>query len=187
MNVLPGGSAAASTDIKVGDRITASARATRARSPMSWLALDPTVSTDPRAPGYRGRLQILAPRDARLAGKLLSLNARRHARIAGSEEKSTPAPRCRDVRIGVILVPSFYQDFQARMKGDADFAARRATSAALIDELRTENIESLVVDLRDNGGGHLSEATSLVGLFVERGPPLAAPRNERPHRGTRRS
>jgi hypothetical protein len=40
----------------------------------------------------------------------------------------------------------------------------------LIDELKAEKIDSLVIDLRDNGGGHLSEATSLVGLFVERGP-----------------
>jgi carboxyl-terminal processing protease len=39
-----------------------------------------------------------------------------------------------------------------------------------VDELKAQGVESLVIDLRDNGGGHLSEATSLVGLFVERGP-----------------
>jgi carboxyl-terminal processing protease len=74
------------------------------------------------------------------------------------------------VRIGVISVPSFYQDFQARVKGDADYRSTTRDVRRLIDELRAEGIESLVVDLRDNGGGHLSEATSLVGLFVERGP-----------------
>ena len=67
-------------------------------------------------------------------------------------------------------MPSFYQDFQARMKGDADYRSTTRDVHRLVDELKAENIDSLVIDLRDNGGGHLSEATSLVGLFVERGP-----------------
>ncbi len=67
-------------------------------------------------------------------------------------------------------MPSFYQDFQARMKGDADYRSTTRDVHRLVDELKAEQIDSLVIDLRDNGGGHLSEATSLVGLFVERGP-----------------
>ena len=56
------------------------------------------------------------------------------------------------------------------MKGDADYRSTTRDVQRLVDELKAENIDSLVIDLRDNGGGHLSEATSLVGLFVERGP-----------------
>ena len=70
----------------------------------------------------------------------------------------------------MITVPSFYQDFQARVAGDEDYRSTTRDVRRLIEELRAEGIDSLVMDLRDNGGGHLSEATSLVGLFVERGP-----------------
>jgi len=74
------------------------------------------------------------------------------------------------LKIGVIEVPSFYQDFQARVSGDEDYRSTTRDVRRLIGELRSEGIDSLVIDLRDNGGGHLSEATGLVGLFVEHGP-----------------
>ena len=93
----------------------------------------------------------------------------------------------KELKVGVIEVPSFYQDFQARMKGDADYRSTTRDVHRLIDELKAEKIDSLVIDLRDNGGGHLSEATSLVGLFVERGPVVQLREIERPHRGARRS
>ena len=63
-----------------------------------------------------------------------------------------------------------YDIRSARMKGATDYRSRTRDVHRLIDELKAEHIDSLVIDLRDNGGGHLSEATSLVGLFVERGP-----------------
>ena len=75
-----------------------------------------------------------------------------------------------EFKIGVIEVPSFYQDFQARDAGNEDYRSTTRDVQRLIEELRKEGIDSLVIDLRDNGGGHLSEATGLVGLFVERGP-----------------
>ncbi len=76
----------------------------------------------------------------------------------------------RTLNIGVIEVPSFYQDYNARAAGAADFTSTTADVRRLIQELEQEGIDGLVIDLRNNGGGHLSEATSLTGLFVERGP-----------------
>jgi len=70
----------------------------------------------------------------------------------------------------VIEVPSFYQDYNARAAGEADFTSTTADVRRLIEELQADGIDGLVIDLRNNGGGHLSEATSLTGLFVDRGP-----------------
>ena len=73
-------------------------------------------------------------------------------------------------RIGVISVPSFYQDFDARSRGEADYVSTTRDVERLIRELEDENVDGLVIDLRGNGGGHLSEATSLSGLFIDNGP-----------------
>jgi carboxyl-terminal processing protease len=76
----------------------------------------------------------------------------------------------RDWSIGVIEVPSFYRDFRALSNGDKDFTSTTKDVKALIDELEEQGIDGLVVDLRNNGGGHLTEATALSGLFIDNGP-----------------
>mgnify|MGYP003323556582 CR=1 FL=1 len=73
-------------------------------------------------------------------------------------------------KIGVIKIPSFYQDYEARNRGDEDYKSTSRDVKKLLAELKLENIDGLVVDLRQNGGGHLSEATELSGLFVDSGP-----------------
>jgi carboxyl-terminal processing protease len=73
-------------------------------------------------------------------------------------------------RIGVIELPGFYLDFAARAKGDPDYRSSTRDVSVLIDELKKENVEALLIDLRDNGGGSLSEATELTGLFIDQGP-----------------
>ncbi len=174
MNVLPGGSAAASTEIKVGDRITAvgQGEAGAMTDVVGWR-LDDVVQLIRGPLNTVVRLQIL-PGGATPGAPETKLSLKR-AKItlesqAANKEVHTLHRGDRDLRIGVISVPSFYQDFQARMKGDADFRSTTRDVRRLVGELQTEGIDSLVIDLRGNGGGHLSEATSLVGLFVERGP-----------------
>src|SRR4029079_13290689 len=74
-------------------------------------------------------------------------------------------------KIGVITVPSFYQDFAARSRGDDDYTRTSHDVTRLIDEFKAEGgVDGIVMDLRANGGGHLSEATELSGLFIDRGP-----------------
>ncbi|MGH8129418.1 MAG: carboxy terminal-processing peptidase [Steroidobacteraceae bacterium] len=174
MNVLPGGSAAASTEIKVGDRITAVGQGeTGTMNDVVGWRLDDVVQLIRGPVNTVVRLQIL-PGGATPGSPETQLALKR-AKItlesqAAHKEVHTLHRGDRDLRIGVISVPSFYQDFQSRMKGDTDYRSTTRDVRRLVDELRAEGIDSLVVDLRDNGGGHLSEATSLVGLFVERGP-----------------
>ena len=73
-------------------------------------------------------------------------------------------------RIGVIDLPTFYVDFDGRSSGQADYRSTTRDVARLVKELQAENIDGLIIDLRGNGGGALTEATTLTGLFIEQGP-----------------
>lgn len=73
-------------------------------------------------------------------------------------------------RIGVIEVPTFYADFQAAQMGKSDYTSTTRDVARLIDELEGEGVHGLIVDLRNNSGGSLEEASTLTGLFIESGP-----------------
>jgi carboxyl-terminal processing protease len=76
----------------------------------------------------------------------------------------------RKLRIGVIELPTFYMDFDARSRGDEDFRSTTRDVRRLIEEFKDENVDAIIVDLRGNGGGSLSEATDLTGLFIDVGP-----------------
>lgn len=73
-------------------------------------------------------------------------------------------------KIGVIELPTFYIDFEAVQRRDPDYRSSSRDVQRLLEELKTQNVEAVVMDLRSNGGGSLSEANELVGLFVKRGP-----------------
>ena len=76
----------------------------------------------------------------------------------------------REWSIGVIDIPSFYRDYRALSSGDKDYKSTTKDVRRLIAELEKEGIDGLVIDLRGNGGGHLTEATALSGLFIDNGP-----------------
>jgi carboxyl-terminal processing protease len=73
-------------------------------------------------------------------------------------------------KVGVISLPAFYEDFDARRKGDKNFKSASRDVAALLIELKKDKIDSVLIDLRNNGGGSLTEAVDLAGLFVGKGP-----------------
>ena len=73
-------------------------------------------------------------------------------------------------RIGVIDIPAFYIDFEAYRRGDKNYRSTTRDVQRLIAELMAQDVEGLVIDLRDNGGGSLQEANQLTGLFIEYGP-----------------
>lgn len=76
----------------------------------------------------------------------------------------------REHRIGVIVVPTFYADFEAMERGERGYKSTTRDVAQLIEELKGEGMDALIVDVRRNGGGSLQEAVELTGLFVESGP-----------------
>lgn len=75
-----------------------------------------------------------------------------------------------NTKIGVIDLPTFYIDFAAQAEGKKDYKSTSRDVRKLIKQMLKENIDGLIVDLRNNGGGSLSEALELTGLFIDRGP-----------------
>jgi len=74
------------------------------------------------------------------------------------------------IKVGVIDLPVFYLDFAGRAKNLPDYRSSTRDVRRLINEMKAEGIQGLVVDLRNNGGGSLLEATTLTGLFIDEGP-----------------
>ncbi len=74
-----------------------------------------------------------------------------------------------DYKIGVINLPTFYFDFEAASRGEEDYKSSTRDVRVLLEELKEQEVDAVVVDLRNNGGGSLSEANQLVGLFIETG------------------
>jgi len=73
-------------------------------------------------------------------------------------------------KIGVIDVPAFYIDFEAYRKRDPNFKSTTRDVAKLVLELQADKVDGIVIDLRNNGGGSLQEATTLTDLFIDPGP-----------------
>jgi len=74
------------------------------------------------------------------------------------------------LKLGIIEIPNFYIDFNAYYRGDKDYKSTTKDVKKLLVELKNENIDGLIIDLRDNGGGSLKEANQLTGLFLKSGP-----------------
>ena len=75
-----------------------------------------------------------------------------------------------NTRIGVIELPAFYIDFAAQAEGQNDYKSTSRDVRKLIKSMVQEKIDGLIVDLRGNGGGSLSEALELTGFFIDEGP-----------------
>lgn len=73
-------------------------------------------------------------------------------------------------QVGVIEVPTFYADFKAIQQGDPNYKSTTRDVRRLIEELKAEGMDALVIDLRNNGGGSLQEADEMTGLFIKSGP-----------------
>ncbi|WP_083002363.1 carboxy terminal-processing peptidase [Halomonas sp. GT] len=87
-----------------------------------------------------------------------------HSEVIDIERDGSPH------RIGVIDIPTFYVDFDAWQAGEDEYRSTTRDVAREIENLKQEGVEGIVLDLRNNGGGALQEANSLIGLFIDRGP-----------------
>jgi carboxyl-terminal processing protease len=174
LGVLPGGPAAIDGRMKPKDRIIAVGQGDDGTmvDVIGW-ELDEVVQLIRGASGTMVRLQIMpgdtAPGEADYELDLV----RDKIKLEEQAAKSSILDIDRDAqsfRVGIIEVPSFYQDFDARSRGEKDFVSTTRDVRRLIGELEAEDVDGLVIDLRGNGGGHLSEATALSGLFIDSGP-----------------
>ncbi|NWD69575.1 carboxy terminal-processing peptidase [Pseudomonas gingeri] len=76
----------------------------------------------------------------------------------------------KDYKLGVIDIPAFYLDFKAFRAGDPEYKSTTRDVKKLLGELQKEGVDGVVIDLRNNGGGSLQEATELTSLFIDKGP-----------------
>ncbi len=79
-------------------------------------------------------------------------------------------PNGQPFRVGVISLPSFYMDMEGARAGDPNFKSTTRDVRRLLEELNREEVDAVVVDLRFNGGGSLTEAVNMTGLFIDKGP-----------------
>ena len=174
IDVIAGGPAAVSGKLAANDRITAvgEGKTGELTDVIGWR-LDDVVQKIRGPGGTLVRLQVLpagaAPGSAQ---KIVEFTRNRVSLEAQASHKAMRVVQRngRDVKVGVITVPSFYQDYDASRAGAKDFRSTTRDVQRLIDELRKDGAEVLIMDLRANGGGYLPEAESLTGLFIDRGP-----------------
>lgn len=174
-SLLSGGPAAAANTLKPNDRILAvgQGREGALADVVGWR-LDDVVQLIRGKGDTLVRLQVLpagaAPgTDVKIIeltrGKVTLENqaARKELRKVSVGE--------RELRVGVITVPGFYEDNDARGAGDANYRTTARDVRRLIGELQAQGpLDALLLDLRGDGGGYLPEALALSGLFIDQGP-----------------
>jgi carboxyl-terminal processing protease len=174
MDVIAGGPAATSGKIAATDRITAvgEGKSGELLDVIGWR-LDDVVQKIRGPGGTTVRLQVLpggaAPGSAQ---KIVDFTRNKVSLEAQASHKAmrTVVRNGKEIKVGVITVPSFYQDYDASRAGAKDYRSTTRDVQRLISELRKDGADVLIMDLRANGGGYLPEAESLTGLFIDRGP-----------------
>src|SRR5450759_146573 len=172
--LVPGGPASLSGQLKIGDRIVGVAQGESGvmTDTLGWrlddtVALirgtaDSVVTLDvlPVEAGPDGKHKLVS-----LIRKTISLEEQA-AKASVHSIMDGKATR----RVGVISLPSFYEDFVARQKGVQAYKSATRDVASLLDKFKEEKVDSVLIDLRNNGGGSLMEAVELTGLFIDKGP-----------------
>ena len=174
--IVPGGPADLSGKLKVGDRIVAVGQGKS--GPMTdvigWR-IDDVVAQIRGKKDTQVRIEYI-PVEAGIDGKhaqvtIVRQKIKLEEQAAKSEIISLPANAGEPARrIGVIKLPAFYQDFEGRRRNPNDFNSATRDIAKLLAQFKTQDVDGVVMDLRNNGGGSLDEAVQLTGLFIDKGP-----------------
>jgi carboxyl-terminal processing protease len=173
--LVPGSPAALSGKLKIGDRIVGVAQGNKdAMTDVVGWRIDDTVTLI-RGPADTLVILDVIPAEAGpdAAHKQVPLVRKKISLEDQAAKKSIltlNAEKGAGRRIGVITLPTFYEDFEAKRKGETDYKSAARDVARLLNELKAEKVDAVLIDLRNNGGGSLNEAIELTGLFVGAGP-----------------
>jgi carboxyl-terminal processing protease len=171
--VVAGGPADKSGKLKVGDRIVGVAQGNGAFTDVMGWRIDDVVQLVRGERNSTVRLDVL-PADAGQDGKHVTIPLVRQKISMEEQSAKKQIIEVKDGgvkrRIGVISLPTFYQDFEARRKGDKDFKSATRDVQRILGELKKDKVDNVLIDLRNNGGGSLIEAVELTGLFIDKGP-----------------
>ena len=180
--LVPGGPASLSGQLKVGDRIVGVAQGSAGTMDdvVGWR-LDDTVALIRGTMGSTVRLDILPADNGPDASNKTVVLVRNTITVQDSAAKAkvySVTTGAGKRLVGVITLPSFYEDSDALKKGDEDYRGAARDVARLLVDLKARKVDGLLIDLRNNGGGSLREAVNLTGLFVGK-VPVVQTRNAR--------
>ncbi|HEV8003877.1 MAG TPA: S41 family peptidase, partial [Planctomycetaceae bacterium] len=182
--VVPGGAAEKDGRLKVGDKIIGvDSKGDGEIVPVVEMKLNKVVRMIRGPRGTKVRLQVKTaehldpknPSKNRKSQVTIYAFTRRMVELTSQEVKGQilPADRLKgaQARVGILNIPSFYRDFNGASSGEDDFKSTARDVQKVLDRFKREGgIDLLVIDLRNNGGGALSEAIEVSGLFIESGP-----------------
>jgi carboxyl-terminal processing protease len=172
--VLPGGPAEKTGLVKVNDKIVAVGQGEQGEmvNVVGWR-IDDVVKLIKGPKGTKVKLQIL-PAESGVNGALEDIVLTRDKiKLEDQQAKKNVINYTKDgknLKLGVIILPSFYMDFEAYQKGDPNYTSTTRDVRKLIGELQGDKVDGIVLDLRNNGGGSLAEAIDLTGIFIKDGP-----------------
>jgi carboxyl-terminal processing protease len=174
--IIPGGPASVDGTLKPGDRIVGvgQEKSGPIEDVIGWR-IDDVVAKIRGSKDTQVRLEYI-PAEAGIDGTHRTLTlTRQKVRLAEQAAKgetiSIPAEDGGAARrIGIVKLPGFYQDFEGRRRNATDYASATRDVAKLLAGFKTDKVDGVVLDLRNNGGGSLDEAIELTGLFIEQGP-----------------
>jgi carboxyl-terminal processing protease len=172
--LLAGGPAQRSGKVHIGDRIVGVAQGEK--GPMvdvtGWHVGEvvPLVRGNPRTTVVLNVLPADASIDSPLRRVTLVRDTIRLENQAASGSVRKIGSGDKAQKIGIIKLPSFYQDTEARRTNAGQFRSATRDVVRIITELKRDKIDALLLDLRNNAGGSLDEAVSLTGLFIDTGP-----------------
>lgn len=172
-SVVPGGPADKSHQINMDDRIVAVAQGNGEFQDIVGWRTDNAITLIRGAKGTVVRLKILAKgRPASETPKIVTMVREKIIMQDQSAKKEirTYQENGKTLKIGIINVPAFYLDFDAYNAHEANYKSTTRDVKLILDTLKQMNVDGVVMDLRQNGGGSLVEAINLTGLFIKTGP-----------------
>jgi carboxyl-terminal processing protease len=175
-SVVPGGPADQDGRLKAGDRVTAVGQGTDGKmvDVIGWR-VDDVVELIRGPKDTIVRLDVL-PEDASVTApptliEIVRNEVKLEEQAAKSNVIEVPIEGTDQMqKIGIIDLPVFYLDFEGRAANKPDYRSSTRDVRQQIEDLKEQGVTGIVIDLRDNGGGSLLEATTLTGLFIDRGP-----------------
>jgi len=176
VEVVPGGPADKDGRLKANDRIAAVAQGKEPFEDVVDLKLDKVVEKIRGGKGTQVRLQVIPANTTDPSKRHVIEITREEVKLKESEAKGEVIDSVnqdgKKVRIGWLTVPSFYAEMDKA--GMADAKSTTKDVKRILERMKKEGIEGLVIDLRRDGGGSLEEAINLSGLFVGSGPVVQA-------------
>jgi carboxyl-terminal processing protease len=191
MEVIPGGPADVQGSLAAGDKIIGVGQGDGEIVDVIGWRIDDAVALIRGAKGTTVNLEVISANGDNTSSSTIAI-VRDKVKLENKSAQSKILEVNREgstYKLGVIDIPAFYMDFEAYRARDPDYKSTTRDVLRLLRELEEQQVDGILLDLRNNGGGSLQEATTLTDLFIDYGPVVqirdANGRVNRYHRASR--